>query len=293
MIKIPRPLSVKPVTMADGAEIVLRQHGNPQGPRLIFCHGSGLTSDLYYPFWSLLASDFDLMIYDLRNHGQNKVTEQKNHNIPTFMSDFKCILEFIDQYYGDKPKMGVFHSISSLVSLMTPDTGLAAQVLFDPPLCRPGFNQLEFDAAAERASAMTRRRGERFKTREEFSELLSYLPPFSRVVSGVLELMAQTTLRPTKDEDYTLCCPKEYEAQILDYARSFAPLVDWDHLACPTKVVGGDPTLPNPYLPSFDFRHICTVDYDFLPESTHLLQLEYPLECATIVREFLTANDLL
>ena len=36
-----------------------------------------------------------------------------------------------------------------------------------------------------------------------------------------------------------------------------------------------------------------TVDYDFLPETTHFLQLERPEECVAEVREFLEQNSLL
>ena len=34
------------------------------------------------------------------------------------------------------------------------------------------------------------------------------------------------------------------------------------------------------------------VDYDFIPEATHLLQLERPEECAAAVREFLSHLEL-
>ncbi len=51
--------------MDDGTNIVLRRHGNPRGPRLVLCHGNGLATDLYYPFWSLLADECDLIVYDL------------------------------------------------------------------------------------------------------------------------------------------------------------------------------------------------------------------------------------
>ena len=61
--KIPKPLSVHELCMEDGTVIFLRRHGNPAGPRLVLCHGNGLAIDLYYPFWSLLAEDFDLFLY--------------------------------------------------------------------------------------------------------------------------------------------------------------------------------------------------------------------------------------
>ena len=78
----------------------------------------------------------------------------------------------------------------------------------------------------------------------------------------------------------------------MDYARSFFPLIDLDMLSCPTKIVGADPTLPYSYLPTFDFSSVNNVDYDFIPETTHLLQLEKPEECAQAVREFLDHRDL-
>ena len=67
--ELPEPLSTHDVRVDDDTVITLRRHGNPQGPRLVMSHGNGLAIDLYYPFWSLLADDFDLIIYDLRNHG--------------------------------------------------------------------------------------------------------------------------------------------------------------------------------------------------------------------------------
>ena len=294
--EIPEPLSVCEVRLDEDTVTTLRRHGNPDGPRLVLSHGNGLAIDLYYPFWSLLAGEFDLIVYDLRNHGWNTVRAREKHNIPTLIRDQERILEAIDRHFGNKPKIGVFHSASALVSLfLSADTNsLAAQILFDPPLCKPGRSQIEFDDAAERAAAMTRRRGYRFRTLEDFIELLRSVPAFIRVVPGVLELMARTTLRPTDNgQDYELRCPREYEAQIMDYVRGFSPLVDLGALPCPTKIVGADPTLPFAYLPTIDLRDIVAVEYDFLPETTHYLQLENPEECVAEVREFLEQNGLL
>lgn len=92
--------------MDDGTNIALRRHGNPGGPRLVVCHGNGLASDLYYPFWSMLTGDCDLIIYDLRNHGWNEVTAIGNHNVPSLVRDHDLIMETIDSYFGDKPKVG-------------------------------------------------------------------------------------------------------------------------------------------------------------------------------------------
>ena len=120
--EIPEPTSVCEVRLDDQSITTVRQHGNPSGLRLILSHGNGLAIDLYYPFWSLLTDDFDLMVYDLRNHGWNRVGCRREHNIPTLIHDHDLILENIDRRYGSKPTVGVYHSLSTLVTILADKT---------------------------------------------------------------------------------------------------------------------------------------------------------------------------
>ena len=291
--KIPEPLSTIDVRLDADTVTTVRQHGNPSGFRVVVSHGSGLAVDLYYPFWSLLADDFDLMVYDLRNHGWNSVGDQRDHNIPTLIHDHDIILESIDRAYGSKPTVGIYHSLASLITLLSFSRLYSALVLFDPPLTKAGASQTELHEAAERAAAMIRRRGHHFKAREDFVELLGIFPTFKRAVPGVHELMARTTLRQSASgEGYELRCPREYEAQLMNYSRSFFPLLDLDLVACPVKIIGADPTLPHAYLPTLDQRLVSAMDYDFIPEATHFLQLEKPAECAAVARAFLEQHGL-
>ena len=117
--------------------------------------------------------------------------------------------------------------------------------------------------------------------------MLPLLPAFRRFVPGAFDLMAFTTLRASEKEGYGLCCPREYEAQLIDYASVYGVAVDCDGLECPVKVIGADPTLSYSYLPTLDLSDILSVDCDFLPEATHFLQLEQPAECAAALRSFL------
>ncbi|MDE0188403.1 MAG: alpha/beta hydrolase [bacterium] len=281
--------------MGDGTNIVLRRHGNPGGPRLVVCHGNGLASDLYYPFWSLLTGECDLIVYDLRNHGWNEVTAIGNHNIPSLVKDHDLIMETIDSYFGYKPKVGAFHSVSALISLLSPTKGsaFAGRILFDAPLCRPGQTTEEMEAATARNAAAARKRRESFANWEDFSHRLRSVPALSRVVPGVFDLMAKTTLRKDPGSDhYELRCPREYEARLAEYGEIYSGMVDLGDLASPTKVLGADPSIPFSYLPSLGLTDIVTVDFDFLPDSTHLLQLEKPEACAAAVRDFLnTIHD--
>ena len=288
--ELPEPLSTHDVRVDDNTLVVLRRHGNPDAPRLILTHGNGLAIDLYYPFWSLLTDRFDLIVHDLRNHGWNPVSPLEGHNMPTLAGDHDRILEAVGSHYGDKPVVGVFHSVASLAALMSPakGEGYAGMVLFDPPLCKAGRSFHDFDEVAMRNAAQARRRTERFASLHEFIELLSIVPAYRQVLPGIHALLAETTLRRRADADgYELRCPREFEAQIVEYASVFAVNINFDAFRCPIKAIGADPTLPYSYLPSMDLSHILSVDYDFVPDATHLLQLEKPDECVAYMRGFL------
>ena len=293
--EVPEPNSVDEVRLDDGTRITLRRHGRSSGPRLVLSHGNGLSIDLYLPFWSCFIDDFDVVVYDLRNHGWNRVGPLRNHNIPTFVKDHDLVMKMIDRVYGDKPRIGVFHSVSGLISLLSPTRGsdFMARVLLDPPLCTPGRSYEEFDSAATRTAASARRRTDRFDSLDDFVDLMSFIPLFRQVAREVLELMARTILRRDGiGGGYILRCPRDYEAQIIDYASSYSVLVDFTDLASPTKVIGADPLVPYSYLPTLDLSDMLSVDYDFLPDATHFLPLEQPEVCAEMVKEFVDSIDI-
>ena len=116
---VPRPYSVIEARMHDDAMVIVRRHSNPEGPRLVLSHGNGLAIDLYYPFWVHFLEDFDVLMFDLRNHGWNPVGDFANHNLPVFVRDLGHIMDAIDRHYGSKPGIGIFHSITVLASLQT------------------------------------------------------------------------------------------------------------------------------------------------------------------------------
>ncbi len=294
--QIPQPLSTDSVRVDDDAVIVLRRHGNPDGPRLVLSHGNGLAVDLYYPFWSLLAADFDLVIYDLRNHGWNDVGALDNHHFEAFARDHDRISEAIASLYGEKPAVGVFHSISALAALHLPSRGsnYSALVLFTPPLSNAGPGYGDFELLCRRTADMLRVRTPWFQAREELTDLHSYLPYFQLAVPGVTELVARTTLRESRTGlGYELRCPREYEAQIWDDAPVPAVSVDFGSVLCPTKIIASDPAL-DPDRPPFDYTDAgaAGVDHERMPGTSHFLQLEKPQACAATMVEFLERHGI-
>ncbi len=282
--------------MEDGAVIVLRRHGNPDGPRLVISHGNGLSADLYYPFWSLLTDRFDLVIHDLRSHGWNPVSSLSRHNPPQFIRDSWDISMAIQSDFGEKPMVGVFHSLSTLPALchLPLDYRFEGFVMLDAPFCPPGGTAADLQAMLGLVAAHVRRRAARYETREEYVRLIDRSPAFSLIPPETRALFGQTLLRPSPDGGYELCCPPEHEAQIFEYwfgwamqAHTFLDILD-----CPAKAISGDPTARHAYMPSMDLTDLMKLDYDFIPDTTHFLLLEAPERCAELTIEFLERHGL-
>lgn len=295
LFEIPEPGEIAEVRLPDGDVTELRRHGNPDGPRLLVSHGNGLAVDLYYPLWGRLTDEFDVVVFDLRNHGRNRVGEIARHHVPQCIADLDQVASATPRCFGEKPCIGVYHSLSALSALLSPSRGeaYAGLFLFDPPVCKPGHTYLEFDAAIERAVRRTRRRQEWFESPAHFAELLEFFI-LRRAVPGMAQLAARTLLRGDEDGGgVVLRCPREYEARIIEYVTAFAVLVEFETMRCPVKVLGSDPTVPFALIPSFNLAALMECDYDFVPEAGHLLFLERPDLCAQRVREFAVACGLL
>ncbi len=286
--------------MADGAPITLRRHGNPSGPRIVFSHGNALAADLYYPFWSLLTDRFDIILYDFRSHGWNPVWDRLTHNIPTFVSDSQSIVQEIHTNFGSKPLIGIFHSMSALVALLhqlRDKNGFAGLVLLDMPICPSGNTPEDNVEIGYTMGERARQRTVKFNSLEDFNESLRRSRTFQRLQSGVIELFSQTTLRPDSDGGYELRCPRGHEAQVCDYYFGWTMQayenMERQGLSCPAKAIGADPTVPFSFLPGMHFAALTILDYDFIPESTHLLPLEFPEKCVEMTIEFLEQHGLI
>ena len=144
------------------------------------------------------------------------------------------------------------------------------------------------ETVGRRLGMIARRRQERFETPEEFGKHLSRTGMFDRARPGVVDLFTRTTLRPVADgTGWELRCPREHEAQICDYFFCWAMSVDLKAVTCPVKAIGADPTIPYTFMPSMDMRELLLTDYDFIPGTTHLVQLEEPEICAALALDFL------
>lgn len=294
---IPQPHAVLEVRAPDSATVFVRRHGNPDGSRMILSHGNGLSVDAYYPFWSHFTDVFEVFVYDIRNHGWNPVGSHRMHNVPTFVDDSERVIREIDNLFGTKPCVGVFHSLSSMVALhhaVRGGKGFSALVLFDLPVCPPGGFPEDMEGVGRRLRVGALRRPDRFETHEAFADQLSQSRVFERMSPDAIELLARTTLRRCADgPGYELCCPRKNEAQVNEFIFIWSMVADLERVPCPMKIIGSDPTVPHTYMPSMDLRELMLVDYDFIPETSHFLPLEEPERCAAMTLEFLEGRGLI
>ena len=186
-IELPEPASLIQATSDGDTVIHVRRHGNPAGPRVVLGHGNGLAIDAYYPFWSLLLDEFDVVVFDLRGHGWNDRGSLRDHTVVSFVRDHDAVLKVVRERWGNKPVIGLYHSVSCLAPLLSEElsTHYAGLVLFDPPIARrlkPTFQA--FEEAITKAERGIRRRARRFDSIEQFVELLGFVPLFRHLVSG-------------------------------------------------------------------------------------------------------------
>jgi pimeloyl-ACP methyl ester carboxylesterase len=295
-LALPAPCDVHDLTMADGAVIRLRRHGNPDGPRLALSHGNGLATDAYLPFWSLLAPHYDLVLFDMRNHGRNPLHGADGHDWPHFVRDIGEIRAGIAAAFGAKATTGVFHSLSAIAAtaaLVERGTAWEALVLFDPPFApRPGHPAAAAHAAcmAEMA-ARARRRPERYRDPRLFAFQLMGSREFRLWVPGAHALLAEATLRPDPAAgDWLLACPRELEARV--FASNLTETL-WPRLAgcaVPLKLIGADPDLPGAKPTPAIVRDMAAelgLAYEAVPGTSHFLQIERPEACVAAMERFL------
>ncbi len=299
--ELPTPHASFDLAMDDGAIIRLRRHGNPEGVRLFLSHGNGFAIDGYLPFWGPLQDRFDLIVFDMRNHGQNPYAGGDGHRYAQFARDLETIHRGVSERLGAATSVGVFHSMSARAAMKhAVEIGWRwdALVLYDPPnLPLPDHWLYEAMCKFERRLvewAMTR--PDRFASPELLARNYRLTRGHSRWVDGAHELMARAVLR--RDEangDWVLACQRELEAAIYLEAMTMNLWPRYEAYGGPVKLVGADPEMTG-VPPTARANRALHDDYGYayeaIPETGHLLQIEKPVECIRALTSFLDEHGI-
>jgi pimeloyl-ACP methyl ester carboxylesterase len=299
-LAVPAPADTFDLTTADGAVIRLRRHGNPRGRRVALSHGNGLAIDAYFPFWRLLLAEFDVIVFDQRNHGRNPRHRAEDHVWPRMAEDSRAVFGAIAARFGDKPVIGAFHSLSSIAAVdATQKWGAMWRplILFDPPMFpRQGhpLDPFEREHMGEMA-AIARRRPTHYPDPAAFATQLARREQFRRWVPGAHLLYAQSTLRPDpKAGGWTLCCPREWEARIFEENVDPRLWPRMPSMPAPTFLIGADPEIAGAQAPSILTDALAKdqgLPYIRIAQTSHFLQIERPEACMDAFRSHLAAAD--
>ena len=292
----PPPVDRIDLEMRDGARIVLRRHGNADGPRLVLSHGNGFAALGYFPFWRLALERYDVVLFDMRNHGCNPPAAGLDHGYPAFLGDFAEIHRAAAARWGAKTTIGAFHSMSALTALRAALDGAwhwDALVLFDPPVMPPPGHRAyaEMDREGRRISETIARRAARFADPADLARL--YARRFPRWVPGAAELVARAVLR--RDEaagDWVLACPTHLESQMYLANRTLDMWPAAADLARPCLLIGADPGAGDAEATAKACAALHQdggIAYASVPGTGHFIQLEVPEAGFAIMRDFLAA----
>ena len=299
--EIPTPSAVSEVPLEDGARILLRRHGNPDGVRLLVTHGNGFAVNAYYPYWRHLLSDFDVVAFDFRNHGLNTPAVPSNHNYAQLSRDLERVVQGAREHFGAKKTAGIFHSMSARAAMKhAVEIGWRwdALVLFDPPNVPPKDHPQypAMEVFESKLAAWARERRRRFGSVEELAEEYRQSRATRSWVAGMHELMAQSVLRKAADgSGYELTCAPENEAAIYAEALTLNLWPKASAFGGPVTLIGCDPNMK--YGPATGPANQALgieggYDYHFVENTGHLLQVEKPEECIRLTRQFLAKHGL-
>jgi pimeloyl-ACP methyl ester carboxylesterase len=295
------PSAAFDVPLDDGAATRVRRYGNPRGIRLVLSHGNGFAIDGYRNFWELLLPDFEIVVFDQRNHGRNAPSAAAHHTYPQMARDLANLRDGIDATLGRKTTVGLFHSISARIAVMHAiATGRKwdAIALFDPPNIPPPGHRLH-DAMREfeiRIAAWAAQRQAHFADPDELAAQLARSKGSAAWSPGAHAEMARAVLRPEADGDgWRLTCPPALEAALYAGALAHDLWVPPSVFGGPVTLIAADPTLPNA-LPSALANQAWAQDhgYDYaaIPGTGHMLQIEKPAATVAAVKNFLARLGL-
>lgn len=297
-LELPTPNATFDLQMDDDAVIHLRRYGDPDGVRLVVSHGNGFAIDGYLPFWGPLRERFDLVLFDMRNHGRNAPTGADGHHFAQMARDIESVHQGVEAHLGPKPTVGVFHSMSARAAMkhaLEVGWRWQALVLYDPPHVPPPAHRLyeAMDVFERRLVAFATSRPDRFRSPDELAAQYASNRGHSRWVAGAHALMARAVLRRDRaGGEWRLSCRRELEASIYAAAMTLDLWPPYEAFGGPVKLVGADPEMkgvpPTAHV-NLALHQEYGYPYEAIPETGHLLQIERPAECIAALTSFLDA----
>ena len=294
---VPEPQESFVTRMTDGVEISVRRYNIGKGPCLAITHGNGFAIDGYRCFWQPLLEQFELALFDMRNHGRNRPTGADGHDYLQLASDVGSVQKAIKSRLSPgQALVGVFHSFSARSAMKHAtemDGGWDALLLFDPPNVPPRDHRL-YEAMRAFELKLVQwacGRPETFDSADGMVANYRESRGCSRWVPQAIEDMGRAIVHQDEASGkWVLTCQRELEASIYLAALTIHL---WPHASqyrSPFKLIGADPDLKGNVPTGVANQALAQENgykYDAIPGTGHLLQVERPEECRQSMLAFL------
>jgi pimeloyl-ACP methyl ester carboxylesterase len=300
--RVPPPDATLDLVMGDGATIRVRQYARPAAVRLFIASGNGFASDGYHPFWGPLAPDFELIVFDARNHGWNPPASsgRDGHTYAQMTLDLERVVRGVAARFGRRRSVGVFHSMSARTAMKhAVELGFPweALVLFDPPNVPPPGHPVHatMDVFERRLADWALSRPDRFADPSELAAQYAATRAHATWAPGAHALMARAVLRREPGGAWVLACPRELEASVYLQAMTLNLWPSAAALGGPVKLIAADPEAKGAPGPAFANRALAReggYDYAAVPGAGHLLQIQAPEACRQVMLAFLDRHRL-
>lgn len=296
---VPQPEQTFDVSLSDGVSLQVRRYGIGKGPCLLITHGNGFAIDGYRVFWQPLLEQFELALFDMRNHGRTAPSGADGHNYQQLARDIGSVQAALRSRLAPGQKLvGVFHSASSRSALkhaVQMGGVWDALILFDPPSVPPRGHALydAMHAFEMRLVEFACGRPDRFDSAEGMVSYYQASRACGRWQAQAIEDMGRAVVRPGSAAEgggWVLSCQRELEASIYLAALTLDLWPSASLVKCPVKLIGADPELkgnPPTGVANQALAREHGYAYEFVPQTGHLLQVERPQECREAMLSFL------
>jgi len=301
-MSLPAPAETFDAAMTDGTTIRCRRHAIGKGPCLAITHGNGFATDGYRVFWEPLLERFEVVLFDMRNHGQNAPSIPDRHNYLQMSLDLASVERAIRPRLAAGQKLvAVTHSMSGrAVMKQVVEQGWSwdAIVLFDPPNVPPrGHALFETMRTFElKLIDFACNRPDRFASVDDAIKGFRESRASSRWVPQAQEDMGRAVVRPDPaGNGYVLACRRELEGAIYLAALTLDLWPPASAFQGPTLLVGADPEQKGNPPTGIANRTLATeqgYEYEMIAQAGHLLQIEKPEECREVMLRFLAKHGI-
>jgi pimeloyl-ACP methyl ester carboxylesterase len=270
-----------------GLQLALLDFGG-SGPLALLSHANGFCAALWAPVAERLRSDFRVLAFDSRGHGDSSVPPPPHaYAWEEFVGDLLALAERLVDEHGGAPLYGIGHSFGGTCTMTAASRRpelFARVAMLDPVLVPPP--ELRPPATGHPPMAeIARKRQQVFESREAARERFGGRAPFASWDPRAFELYLAEGLRDRPDGQVELKCAGEIEASVYEHNSSLDLFAVVRALRVPTLLVFA----PRGHFPRTMMERLLglspLLQSEDLPGS-HLLPMELPERCAERLLRF-------